>query len=110
MTGTIHVCIEPEMRRLAEMFQAAAEMVMGETVLEGPPRDLLARLGYLGDAVERAPHRAALLRAAAGFHRIFTLDAVDTPQLIAMGAEVDPASAGAEGAPLASVSGIGQTF
>jgi ribosomal protein S12 methylthiotransferase accessory factor len=106
----MHACIEPEMRGLAETFHAAAAMVMGEIVPEGPPRDLLARLDYLDGPVEFASHRAGLLRAAAGFHRIFALEAVDTPRLIAIGAEVNPARVGVEDAPLASVSGIGLTF
>jgi ribosomal protein S12 methylthiotransferase accessory factor len=101
---------DPEMLSLAELFRAAAAMLSGEAVAEGPPRDLLACLDYLDDAVEQAPHRAAMLRAAAGFHRIFTLEAVDAPGLIALGAEVDPTCVGVRGAALASVSGTGLTF
>ncbi|HUB11382.1 MAG TPA: YcaO-like family protein [Acetobacteraceae bacterium] len=51
-----------------------------------------------------------MLRAAAGFHRIFTLPAEDAPGLVALGAEVDPGSVGAPDLPLGSVSGTGLTF
>jgi ribosomal protein S12 methylthiotransferase accessory factor len=100
----------PDMLPLAELLRAAATMMIGEAVAEGPPRDLLARLDYLDDATEQAPHRAAMLRAASGFSRIFTLDPVDAPGLIALGAEVDPACMGVQGMPLAGVSGTGLTF
>jgi ribosomal protein S12 methylthiotransferase accessory factor len=101
---------DPDMLPLAELFLAAASMLIGETAVEGPPRDLLARLDYLDDKFEQAPHRAALLRAASGFNRIFMLDAADAPGLVTLGAEVDPAGVGVAGAPLASVSGTGLTF
>jgi ribosomal protein S12 methylthiotransferase accessory factor len=101
---------DPEIPPLAELFRAAAAVLTGEVEAEGPPRDLLARLDYLDGAVEQARHRAAMLRAASGFNRIFTLEAVDAPGLFALGAEVDPASVGMRGAPLPSVSGTGLTF
>ncbi len=101
---------DPEILPPAELFRAAAAMLIGEAVAEGPPRDLLARLDYLDDAVEQAPHRAAVLRAASSFNRIFTLAAADAPGLIALGAEVDPACMGVRGAPLGSVSGASLTF
>jgi ribosomal protein S12 methylthiotransferase accessory factor len=101
---------DPEMLPLAELFRAAAAMLIGEAVAEGPPRDLLVRLDYLDDAAEQAPHRAAMLRAASSFNRIFTLGAPDAPGLIALGAEVDPACMGARATPLGSVSGAGLTF
>src|SRR5271156_4276908 len=95
---------------LAELLRAAAAMLISGTAAEGPPRDLLARLDYFDDAIEQAPHRAAMLRAASGFNRIFTLESVDAPGLFALGAEVDPACVGVHGLPLSSVSGIGLTF
>jgi ribosomal protein S12 methylthiotransferase accessory factor len=71
----------------------------------------LLRLGYLGEnQTAQAPHRAALLQAAAGFRRMFTLAAEDAPGLVALGAEVDPRVAGVDGAPLGSVSGTGTAF
>jgi ribosomal protein S12 methylthiotransferase accessory factor len=110
MTDAVHSPGDREMRPIAEMFRAAAGMLMGNTVVEGPPRDLLARLDYLDGAAELASHRAAMLRAAANFRRIFTLEEPNAPGLVALGAEVDPASVGIGGAPLGSVSGTGLTF
>jgi ribosomal protein S12 methylthiotransferase accessory factor len=101
---------DPEMLPLAELFRAAAAMLINGVAAEGPPRDLLARLDYFDDATEQAPHRAAMLHAASHFNRIFTLEPTDAPGLIALGAEVDPACMGAHGATLASVSGTGLTF
>ena len=106
----MNVRSDPEMLPLAELLRTAAAMLISDAPVEGPPRDLLARLDYLDDAIEQAPHRAAMLRAASGFNRIFTLEPVDAPGLIALGAEVDPACTGARGMPLASVSGVGLTF
>ena len=102
---------EPEMEALAGTLRAAAAILLGEAAADGPPRDLLLRLGYLGagEAVH-APHRAALLQAAAGFRRVFTLAAEDAPGLAVLGAEVDPAIIGASDAPLGGVSGAGLTF
>jgi ribosomal protein S12 methylthiotransferase accessory factor len=101
---------DPETPPLAGLFRAAASLLTGEAVAAGPPRDLLARLDYLDDAVDLAPHRAAMLRAAAGFHRIFALPAEDAPGLIALGAEIDPTCMGVRDAPLGSVSGAGLSF
>ena len=125
---------DPDMQALADTLRAAAAILLGAAPADGPPRDLLLRLGYHddapgdapgdgdarqgtdaprdppGDAPRQAPHRAALLRAAAGFRRIFTLAAEDAPGLVALGAEVDPACLGLAGAPLGSVSGTGLTF
>jgi ribosomal protein S12 methylthiotransferase accessory factor len=99
---------EPEMQALAGTLRAAAAILLGEISAEGPARDLLLRLGYLGDnEAAQARHRAALLLAAAGFHRIFALAAEDAPKLVALGAEVDP---GVDGVPMGSVSGVGLTF
>ncbi len=101
---------DPQMAALAELFRAAAAMLAGGAAVQGPPREFLARLDYFDDAPGQAPHRAAMLRAAAGFVRVFTLEEPQAPGLIAMGAEVDPACVGMLGEPLASVSGTGLTF
>jgi ribosomal protein S12 methylthiotransferase accessory factor len=102
---------EPEMQALAATLRAAAAILLGEAAPEAPAREFLLRLGYLGeDEAAQAPHRAALLQAAAGFRRIFTLAAEDAPGLVALGAEVDPGVAGVHDAPLGSVSGTGTTF
>jgi len=101
---------EPEMQALAGTLRAAAAVLLGDAAPAGAARDLLLRLDYLGGDDALAPHRAALLHAAAGFRRIFTLPAEDAPGLIALGAEVDPAVVGVDGMPPAGVSGTGLTF
>jgi ribosomal protein S12 methylthiotransferase accessory factor len=83
---------DPDMQALSDVFLTAARMMAGEPVSEGPP------------------HRTALLRAAAGLRRIFSLHAADAPGLVALGAEADPAAAGVTGFPPAGVSGAGFTF
>jgi ribosomal protein S12 methylthiotransferase accessory factor len=95
---------------VAELLHAAAAMLTGVAEPDGPPREFLARLDYLDDAADQAPHRAAMLRAACGFTRIFALPSADAPGLIALGAEVDPARMGVRDEPLMSVSGAGLTF
>ena len=102
--------VNPEMVPLAELFYAAATMLTGAAGSEGPARDLLARLDYLDNDTEQAAHRAAMLRAAAGFKRVFTLREDNAPGLIALGAEADPGCVGMSGMPLMSVSGTGLTF
>jgi ribosomal protein S12 methylthiotransferase accessory factor len=92
---------------LAEVLATAATILAGETAAEGPARDLLVRLDYLDGAQDEAPHRAALLRAAAGFRRVFSLRADDAPGLVALGAEVDAECLGVRDAPIGSVSGTG---
>lgn len=102
---------EPEMQALAETLRAAAAILLGEAAAEGPARDFLLQLGYAGETqTAQASHCAALLHAAAGFRRMFTLAAEDAPGLVVLGAEVDPALAGVDAAPLGSVSGTGATF
>src|SRR5580704_8834132 len=101
---------EPEMLPSAELFRAAAAILTDEAVAEGSPRDLLARLNYLDGASGQSSHRAALLRAASGFNRIFTLEEANAPGLAVVGAEVDPTGFGVRGASLGSVSGTGLTF
>ena len=95
---------------LPEVLEAAAAMLMGEATAQGPSADLLARLDYLSGPEELAPHRTALLRAAARFVRLFSLPAPDSPRLVALGAELDPAIIGVQNMPLAGVSGTGLTF
>ena len=90
---------------LADLLGSAAAILAGEYVAEGPALDLLNRLDYLDDGAEAAPHRAALLRAAAGFRRIFTLRAEDAPGLVALGAEVDAGCLGVADAPVGGVFG-----
>lgn len=99
-----------ETQPLADLLGTAATTLTGETATEGPSRDLLDRLGYLDGAADAAPHRAALLRAAAGFQRIFSLRAEDAPGLVALGAEVDAGCLGVRDAPTGGVSGTGLSF
>lgn len=99
-----------EMCRLRGQFQAAADTLLDDCAAEGPAQHLLGQLGYLDGAAECQRHRAALLRAASGFRRIFMLEADDAPGLIALGAEVDPAAIGIKDAPIVGVSGVGLTF
>jgi ribosomal protein S12 methylthiotransferase accessory factor len=102
--------IDPDVRQQAETFRAAAAMLMGAADAAGRPWDLLARLGYLDGTTEGARHRAALLRAASSFQRIFALESADAPGLIVLGAEVDPSLIDVQGASLGSVAGAGLTF
>jgi ribosomal protein S12 methylthiotransferase accessory factor len=102
--------IDPETSSLSQVFAAAARALSGAAAVEGPAGRLLAQLDYLDGRTDEAPHRAALLRAAAGFVRVFTLRAEDAPGLFVVGAEVDPAGAGVRDAAPASVSGTGVTF
>jgi ribosomal protein S12 methylthiotransferase accessory factor len=101
---------DPEMQKLSDVFLTAAEMMSKRTVINEPAQHLLARLDYLDGNVDATPHRMALLRAAANFRRIFTLNAVDAPGLVALGAEVGPPTTGAAGAQPGSVAGTGFTF
>jgi ribosomal protein S12 methylthiotransferase accessory factor len=110
MNDNVQARSDPEMGPIADLFRAAAAMLIGGIAAEGPPRDLLSRLDYLDGAAELAQHRAAMLRAASCFSRIFTLEEAHAPGLIALGAEVNPAAMGVRDAPLASVSGAGLTF
>jgi ribosomal protein S12 methylthiotransferase accessory factor len=95
---------------LAELLGTAAAILAGETAAQGPSVDLLRRLNYLNGAQEAAFHRAALLRAAAGFQRLFTLRSDEAPGLVVLGAEVDAGCLGVPDAPMGSVSGVGLTF
>jgi ribosomal protein S12 methylthiotransferase accessory factor len=95
---------------LAGVLAAAAAILTGEAAAGGPPLDFLMRLGYRDDARAAAPHRAALLRAASGFQRIFALRADEAPGLIALGAEAGPGCIGVRDAQAGGVSGTGLTF
>jgi ribosomal protein S12 methylthiotransferase accessory factor len=100
---------------LAELLRSAATILSGESPAgdragDGPAFDLLRRLDYLDGAQAAMPHRVALLRAAAGFRRLFSLRADDAPGLVALGAEADAMCMGVADAPAAGVSGTGLTF
>jgi ribosomal protein S12 methylthiotransferase accessory factor len=99
-----------ETQTLAGVLAAAARILTGNALAEGPAAGLLNRLDYLDGAADGAAHRAALLRAAAGFRRLFSLRAVDAPGLVALGAEADAGCLGVADAPVGGVSGAGLTF
>ena len=101
---------ESEKHALSDLFHAASKVLLVDVAAEGPVRDLLAHLDYLNGTAAQESSRAALLRNAAMFHRIFSLESPDAPGLVALGAEVDPASAGGPPGPPGSVSGTGVTF
>ncbi len=94
----------------ADHLQEAAAILLGKGPAKGRAADLLLDLDYIDGATELAPHRAALLRAAGKFRRIFRLPAMDAPALVVLGAEVDPPVVGFENAPPTGVSGAGLTF
>ncbi len=95
---------------LAATFRAAAAALESGQPTDTAAGDLLVRLGYRSGSPAKTINRAALLRAAASFPRVFLLAAPDAPGLIALGAEVDPAVTGAAGQPLGGVSGTGLDF
>src|SRR5215470_14218367 len=89
-----------------DLFAEAAEVVARAAPLAGLDarvRDLLAALRY--DMPPDAPiaghdllaNRAALLRAAAGFVRVFQLPSIDAPGLAFFGAEVEGAAIAPDG-------------
>jgi len=100
------------------LFVSAASLLLGDAPgasVNHDARALLTELGYApreqAESGHETRHRARLLQAASQFIRIFELAAPEAPALVAFGAEVDPASAGAlhEGSSPVSVSGIGLT-
>jgi len=101
------------------MAELVEMLVLAATALEDPAAsrpeavELLAWLGcpYPDPPNDAARHRARLLRAAAGFRRLFRLDAKGAPQFAAFGAEVGPEAAGAvEGLPVTGVAGGGMAL
>jgi ribosomal protein S12 methylthiotransferase accessory factor len=103
---------------MPNLFARAASLLLGDN--EGTPdrpdaRLLLEQLGYAGVEFEAAKscsqmrHRAALLKAASRFARVFELAASEAPGPVCLGAEFDPALADPlhASSPLAGVSGVG---
>lgn len=103
------------MGSLSNLFERAAGAVEAASGSALPPPDVAELLGLLGyqdaDPVA-ASHRAALLRAAARFRRVFRLAVPDAPGLCFFGAEVDPATLGApsQGLPPVSSAGSGLSW
>lgn len=96
-------------QNLANLFQAAADIVTGQRPPEGSALALLHQLGYRDTDPADAGNRAALLRAAAGFRRVFTLANDQAPGLVAFGAEASAEALGQPDAPVGGVSGTGLT-
>jgi ribosomal protein S12 methylthiotransferase accessory factor len=103
---------------MPNLFARAASLLLGddlETADRPDARLLLEQLGYAGAEFEggkscsQTRHRAALLKTASRFVRVFELAAPDAPGLVCFGAEFDPALAAPlhAGSPLAGVSGVG---
>jgi hypothetical protein len=95
----------PDASPLAALFLSCASALAGDAGTDGYVSEWLGRLGYRNNAPSRTPHRARILRAAARFTRLVTLEAPDTPGLVAVGAEADPACLGLSGQPVGSVDG-----
>ena len=94
---------------LSALFERAADGMSapGPVSAESDVAALLNALGY--DAPAHGPdNRAALLRAAARFKRIFELHAPDAPGLVFFGGEVEPAII-ASGHARAAAVGVGGT-
>jgi ribosomal protein S12 methylthiotransferase accessory factor len=89
---------------------AAALLVQEAVHASEAAQALLRHLDYGDSAPALARHRAALLRAAARFSRIFTLHAPDAPNLVVLGADIDPAEFGLGDGSVGHVAGTGLTF
>src|SRR4030095_14708767 len=101
---------------MKNLFNSAASLLRGYVTEASVIHDahlLLTELGYVRPAGvepdDETRHRARLLRIAAQFIRIFALSAPEAPGLVALGAEIDLATADAlhRGSPPIGVSGIG---
>jgi ribosomal protein S12 methylthiotransferase accessory factor len=104
---------------MPNLFAGAASLLLGEDSEETDNRDawqLLEALGYAAatefkraESGSETRHRAALLKVASRFARVFELTAPDAPGLICFGAEFDPVLADPlqAGSPVVGVSGVG---
>jgi ribosomal protein S12 methylthiotransferase accessory factor len=92
------------------VFRNAAALLTRQSVTDEAARTLLAQLDYGDDQPDLAPHRSALLRAASRFRRIFAIPAQDAPNLVVLGAEVDPGEVGPGNGPVGHVAGTGLNF
>jgi ribosomal protein S12 methylthiotransferase accessory factor len=101
---------------MPNVFGGAALLLLAddpETADRPDSRLLLEQLGYAAaeaaGSCSQMRHRAALLRAASRFVRVFELAAPDAPGLVCFGAEFDSALADPlhMGSPLVGVSGVG---
>jgi ribosomal protein S12 methylthiotransferase accessory factor len=70
----------------------------------------LRLLDYGDGDPARVRHRSVLLRIASRFRRLFTVRAPDAPNLVVLGAEVDPGEFGRGKGQIGHVAGTGLTF
>ncbi|HYZ23623.1 MAG TPA: YcaO-like family protein, partial [Rhodopila sp.] len=108
--------IPPRQELLEHCAQALLDGTPPEQQTE-PVRAFLAALGYAHAPASAAPgdnplHHARLLRAAAGFSRLFQLRSPDAPGLVFFGAQVAPAAVapGGQGQRPLPASGVGPTL
>ncbi len=112
------------MTSIPETLEAAATILMEGRMAASDDASaitLLRELEYIDadgfssvdpPSLEERKHRAALLRAAARFRRVFQLHAVDAPAVCFLGAEIQHVASAEPSAlfPTASVSGVGTCF
>jgi ribosomal protein S12 methylthiotransferase accessory factor len=98
---------------LSELFARAADCLSGSPDAPFPDdvARLLQALEYAAepDTADQRANRAALLRVAAQFSRVFQLSAPEAPGLVFFGGEVDPSTIAPDHAqaPLTGVGGMG---
>ena len=98
---------------LSELFARAADCLSGSPDAPFPDdvARLLQALEYAAepDTADQRANRAALLRVAAQFSRVFQLSAPEAPGLVFFGGEVDPSTIAPDHAqaPVTGVGGMG---
>ena len=102
--------IDVDHEQLRRVFSNVALLLRREAVEDAAAQGLLRHLEYDDDQPELAPHRSALLRTAARFRRVFALRAPHAPNLVVLGADVDPSALGAGSGPIGHVAGTGLNF
>jgi ribosomal protein S12 methylthiotransferase accessory factor len=107
--GTISL-IDVENEQSRRVFRNAASLLTGESVTDEAAQALLRQLDYRDDQPELTRHRSALLRTTSRFRRVFALHAPDAPNLVVLGAEVDPREFGLGNGPVGHVAGTGLDF
>ena len=112
LTGGRHHLARPTLKTMSSGAFSTTPLFCspGNPSRTTPPQSFLLQLDYRGDRPESARHRSALLHAAARFRRIFALRAPDAPNLVVLGAEVEPAEFGLGNGPVGHVAGTGLNF
>jgi ribosomal protein S12 methylthiotransferase accessory factor len=108
--GTISITIDAQSETARSLFINAAALLGGAPVADTGAQALLDKLGYGDGEPELAGARSRLLTAAARFRRIFAVRAPDAPNLVVLGADVDPAELGLGAGAVGHVAGTGLTF